>query len=920
MALNEMEFQGSWRDYQARVLEELSAHLGDDHLHVVAAPGSGKTILGLETMRRLGQPSVIFAPSLTIRNQWVDRLVSMFLVAGEQAPNWISKDIRDPKILTVTTYQALHAAFSGEDVNEDETAIAAEEEEPLAGAKRKRSEAADVIALLKAQKVKTLIFDEAHHLRKEWWKALTRLKQGMDDPRIVSLTATPPYDVDPTEWQKYEDLCGPVDCEISIPELVKREDLCPHQDYVYFSLPVGKEAEKLRQFKGDMSAFIEGLQTNEDFFAALADHPWIGDTENQIEEILSNPKFFSSVIIFLESSGFKTPATALKILGARRSEIPELNPDWLEELLTGVLYTHADHFAGHENMLEDLEKELKRMGAIDRRKVILANPKGVQKMLASSASKLDSITEIAKTEAHNLGDNLRMVVLADFIRKSAMPERAGDSRPIERIGVVPVFEYLRRAEISNIKIGVLTGSLVIIPVDTVPVLEKNAADMGLDRTKISFGKLAHDDAYVRVDIRGEERQRIVHLITAVFNQGGITILVGTQALLGEGWDAPTVNTLVLASYVGSYMLSNQMRGRAIRVDPARPDKVSNIWHLVAIDLETIAEKIRYMVSGETHRQVQFGPFDEIRKDLGSDMRMLRRRFRAFEGLSTSAPPIIETGFKRLGLGTVKWTDTGVKDLNTLMLKRAEQRQLLPQLWTEALQGASPRPEMRERVESNYTPRALVFADTIKFLIMNAVLLGAYWGSQFLRAEATKIGVLIALCVAIIVAGPMLFRALALAFKHGSLEGSIQQVGWTVLETLQHMQLIKTHKDNLKIDATQGKTGVVHCKLDGATRIERTYFNDAMREALAATDSPRYLLVRTSLFGPFRQIDYHPVPSIIGQKKDNAAFYVKRWNKYVSKAELVYTRTMDGRLTLLNARTNSLSSSFQKKTDKLSVWE
>ena len=32
-----------------------------------------------------------------------------------------------------------------------------------------------------------------------------------------------------------------------------------------------------------------------------------------------------------------------------------------------------------------------------------------------------------------------------------------------------------------------------------------------------------------------------------------TPLVGTQALLGEGWDAPSVNTLVLASYVGSYM-------------------------------------------------------------------------------------------------------------------------------------------------------------------------------------------------------------------------------------------------------------------------------------------------------------------------------------------------------------------------------
>ena len=56
----------------------------------------------------------------------------------------------------------------------------------------------------------------------------------------------------------------------------------------------------------------------------------------------------------------------------------------------------------------------------------------------------------------------------------------------------------------------------------------------------------------------------VRAITALFENGDLNLLVGTAALLGEGWDAPPLNSLVLASYVGSYMLSNQMRGRAIR--------------------------------------------------------------------------------------------------------------------------------------------------------------------------------------------------------------------------------------------------------------------------------------------------------------------------------------------------------------------
>ena len=72
-------------------------------------------------------------------------------------------------------------------------------------------------------------------------------------------------------------------------------------------------------------------------------------------------------------------------------------------------------------------------------------------------------------------------------------------------------------------------------------------------------------------------------MTRLFRDGHIRLLVGTQALLGEGWDAPSINTLVLASNVGSYMLSNQMRGRAIRTDPADPAKVANIWHLATVE-------------------------------------------------------------------------------------------------------------------------------------------------------------------------------------------------------------------------------------------------------------------------------------------------------------------------------------------------
>ncbi len=89
------KFKYPWRAYQRRVLEELDRHLEDRHLHIIAPPGSGKTVLGLETMLRLNRPTLILAPTLAVRRQWVDRFCELF-VQTEKVPAWISEDIRKP--------------------------------------------------------------------------------------------------------------------------------------------------------------------------------------------------------------------------------------------------------------------------------------------------------------------------------------------------------------------------------------------------------------------------------------------------------------------------------------------------------------------------------------------------------------------------------------------------------------------------------------------------------------------------------------------------------------------------------------------------------------------------------------------------------------------------------------------------------
>ncbi len=122
--------------------------------------------------------------------------------------------------------------------------------------------------------------------------------------------------------------------------------------------------------------------------------------------------------------------------------------------------------------------------------------------------------------------------------------------------------------------------MTVIPSESREALRATAPGLGIEPADIDFKPLDHDSRFCEVTIRGADKHKMVALITSLFNQGSITVLVGTTSLLGEGWDAPSVNSLILASFVGSYMLSNQMRGRAIRTQDGNPTKTANIWHLV----------------------------------------------------------------------------------------------------------------------------------------------------------------------------------------------------------------------------------------------------------------------------------------------------------------------------------------------------
>lgn len=924
----EVRFRSTWRPYQARVLSELENHLDDDKLHVVAAPGSGKTVLGLEVVLRINKPTLILAPTLAIRDQWVQRLVELFLPQKSKTPDWVSRNLMNPKFLTVATYQALHSAMSLkveeeleimdeideykelehiEKVEED-----LEEENDIESdihswldQNKKRSRNAplpNLVDTLIDMGINTLVLDEAHHLRSSWWKSLISLVKGLGQPKTLALTATPPFDVPPAEWDRYMELCGPVDARIPVPELVMEDNLCPHQDLVVFSTPSEAESKEIVRFRTEVTMFVRNLQTRHQFKDIVRAHKWLNPPAAHIEEILDQPEFFSSLLVYLYHLGIEIPKSALEIIADSERGIPTFNLEWLEILLSGLLYPKGVDRPRLDPLLENIQDELKRIGALERRKVVLRSVSSIDKILKQSISKLQRIVEITQKESETLGDNLRMVILTDYIRLAFMPQSTNDQPFLNKIGVVPIFESIRRAGLKLAKIGILSGTLVVIPKDSEMMFRECAMALGINRNEMKLRALVHDSNYLQIDVKDSEKHKIVRAMTDLFTIGGVNVLVGTKSLLGEGWDAPSINSLILASFVGSYMLSNQMRGRAIRSERGNPDKTANIWHLVCIEPDSI--------------------------QAGEDFDTMQRRFKAFVGVS-SLEPVIENGFARLGIGKPPFEKKDLKVLNEQMFMLAKNREAIEESWEKALRRGEDGVRLVEDIEAQkvYLPRGFVFRNTISALFWEGLFFTGYFLSHVL--ENTSVGslegliifLIIIFIMCMIIMAPTTFKAIYLFIKHGPVKSSLNQIGTSILKTLCHIGEFSTDYMNMRVVVEEGEYGEVFCRMDGGSSREKSVYLQALQEVLNPIENPRYLLVRKSFWwNHFTRKDYHTVPTVIGVKKEYAEFFAEMWAKHVGRMELIYTRNREGRIELIRARTKSLSATFRPRSERLTRWK
>ena len=667
--LDQLSFKGQWRQYQQRVLDKSESFMDDGKIHLVAAPGSGKTTLGIEFIRRFGNPTLILVPTVTIRQQWVDRIKQAFLSDANQAEQLISQDLKRPKMITVATYQALHSAMNqvvGDGLIEDTDDTAQQEHFNF--------QDFDIRKTFEDKDLGTLCLDECHHLRNEWWKSLEIFRKSFPKIKMISLTATPPYEGEPALWERYISMCGEIDEEITVPELVKEGTLCPHQDYVYFAFPTKEERTQLDQFEKQKLNFLTKLSSDINFSNTIQSSPSLS---NQIsdDDLLANPKYLSAILIFLRSKELPFPQRFQELLAAKA--LPTFTLDWFEILLNGIIFQVPNWFGFTEEAFNQLKSDLKANGLIERNQVKLIRNKKQDVLLNQSLGKLNAVRDIFKAEYQALGSNLRQLVLTDFIRKDFQVHLGDKNAQFTQLGVLSYFESIRREMIEQtwtVPVAVLTGSLVIIPTSTKEHLERLIPNSRLSYDVI--GQLSQED-YLKVSISGSYHD-LVTALTQLFQDGYIQVIIGTKSLLGEGWDAPCVNSLILASFVGSFMLSNQMRGRAIRVWPDNPDKTSNIWHLVSINLSP-----RKWFEFQDDEEKYDETLELQLYALSPDLDLLDRRMTQFLGLHYQEPTI-ESGIDRLELNQISFSQKGLEKLNQNAITLSQKRQELKDRWQKAL--------------------------------------------------------------------------------------------------------------------------------------------------------------------------------------------------------------------------------------------
>jgi superfamily II DNA or RNA helicase len=627
--------------HQVRALAALDRDVarGDRATYLVVPPGGGKTLIGLETARRLGRPTVVLCPNTAIQAQWMAQWQAAF--GPDVIPATASRELPTP--LTVLTYQAL--CTLGAPGDEEEAGGRLGPRTRLAGEgvlSLLHPNGRALIARLPAGGPWTLVLDECHHLLELWGRLLQAVIGELDKPRVVGLTATPPHLMTAEQAVLHRALFGRVDLEVSAPALVREGLLAPYQELAFLTRPTPAEADYIH---GESLRFAElraGLL--DPGFASVPFLAWLqarvverrgaGGTDGAEGAQVSWARFEKDDPALADAAVRLHVAGLLDLPeGARVREQHRHLPtaaDWVAligDYAQRCLLPSED--PRDERALGAIRRALPAVGYQLTQAGVRAGESPVDRVLARSESKARAAIEILAAESAELGSRLRALVLCDFEDAGGMLHT---SLAADLTGVLPagsggarlVLEtLLADPQAAALDPVLLTGRHVACGPECAERLLKwlGEAEPGLELAVAPWGALAEITGP-----SGWETRRYVPLLTRFHAEGGSRCLIGTRALLGEGWDAPAVNVVIDLTAATTPTSVVQARGRALRLDAGWPGKVADNWGVVCVtgdhpkgaaDFDRFARKHdRYfalaqtgdIVSGVAHVDPRLSPY------------------------------------------------------------------------------------------------------------------------------------------------------------------------------------------------------------------------------------------------------------------------------------------------------------------------
>jgi hypothetical protein len=593
-------------------------------------------------------------------------------------------------------------------------------------------------------------------------------------------------------------------------------------------------------------------------------------------------------------------------------EQPTLD-DWLVLLEDYALHCLAgDSSPAAAGRYEAIAAALRTLGFTLTRQGIRRGASEVDRLLTNSAAKSIALADVVGCEYDARGEHLRALVLADAERAATVPDESLARVLRPEAGTAP--EAVRVLAADN-RTGVLRPLLVsgrglrCAEQDATTLLTALSERSGADVT--DWRADGREDGLVRLIARGAAWQpRLwVALATEVFADGVTRVLVGTRALLGEGWDAPCVNCLVDLSAATTSVSVTQMRGRSLRLDPSDPEKIASNWDIVAVAPELTRGNADYQRFVRKHLHL-FAPSEDGAIEAGPS--------HVHPALGPFAPP----------------PDTDFDEINRIMSHRAAERRQARERWrigepyvgeehqTLVIRQRRALPSRRPALAS---PPSYPIDQHIPFGVAAAAAVGAPLVAAFTQDP-------IALVALLGVPGALGWAARRLGQTQRELAEvmPLDLVANAICDAYRELdELTDEASSSLAIEPRA--SGYLRCFLRSASPRESELFVRALNETISPVEFPRYLvsrrvaspsrrrlslLARALMRRPIFERRWVVVPDDLGRNKQRAEVFARAWQRWLGPAALQFTqRSVDGREAV--AAANAQDSGYETSVRR--VW-